>query len=144
MGCRDNKPKYNCGSKQNATCVFYDKELPKFSELEDCVTLEETTQELYENTQNILDNIDLEDLGKTCIDYSEFQEDKNLKVKEAFLTLEKEICELKNIDFSNGGIDVSKLDLKCLTDPCNNVISTEQQLIQILINEICILKSQIN
>ena len=96
-GCRNNKIKCNCGTHQNARCVYYDAYLPKYSKLdEDCVNIDETTGELYENQEKILDSIDLVKLGKKCIDYSEFQEEGSLKVKEAFLTLENEICELKN------------------------------------------------
>lgn len=142
--CRNDKPKCNCGKKQNARCVYYEGYLPEFSELDDCVTLEETTEEIYENLEEIKDSIDLSKLGKECIDYSEFQEDDKLKVREAMLTFEKEICELKNTTADNSCcIDLSKLDFKCLVDPCNNTIDTQLKLIQIMINKICELQQRI-
>lgn len=143
-GCRDNKIKCNCGTHQNARCVYYDAYLPKYSKLdEDCVNINETTEELYENQEKILDSIDLVKLGKKCIDYSEFQEDDSLKVNEAFLTFEKEICELKNKKNDDSySIDLDKIDFKCLSDPCNNEITSLENLIQVLINEVCNLKNQ--
>ena len=143
-GCRNNKIKCNCGTHQNARCVYYDAYLPKYSKLdEDCVNIDETTGELYENQEKILDSIDLVKLGKKCIDYSEFQEEGSLKVKEAFLTLENEICELKNKknDYSYS-IDLDKIDFKCLSDPCNNEITSLKNLLQVLINEVCNLKNK--
>ena len=144
-GCRNNKIKCNCGTRQNARCVYYDGYLPKYSKLdEDCVNIEETTEELYENQEKILDSIDLVKLGKECIDYSEFQENDSLKVKEAFLTFEKEICELKNKKNENSCyIDLSKIDFKCLSDPCNNIIDSQLKLIQALIDKVCNLEQRI-
>ena len=142
--CRNNKIKCNCGTRQNARCVYYDAYLPKYSKLdEDCVSIDETTEELYENQEKILDSIDLVKLGKKCIDYSEFQEEDSLKVNEAFLTFEKEICELKNKKNDDSySIDLDKIDFKCLSDPCNNEITSLENLIQVLINEVCNLKNQ--
>lgn len=142
--CRNNKIKCNCGTHQNARCVYYDAYLPKYSKLdEDCVNIDETTGELYENQEKILDSIDLVKLGKECIDYSEFQENDSLKVKEAFLTFEKEICELKNKKNEDSCcIDLSKIDFKCLSDPCNNEITSLKNLLQVLINEVCNLKNK--
>lgn len=138
--CRDNKLKYNCGTKHNARCVFYDGNIPAFSDLKDCITLEETTEEIYEHVQEIEDSIDLSELGKKCIDYSEFQKEKDLKVKEAFLAIESEICLLKEQD-DDCCIDIEKLDLKCLVDPCDNPINNQTQLMQIIIDQICELKN---
>ena len=141
-GCRNNKIKCNCGTRQNARCVYYDGYLPKYSKLdEDCVNIEETTEELYENQERILDSIDLIKLGKECIDYSEFKETNILKVNEALLTIEKEICNLKkNIDDDNSSLE---LDFKCLVDPCNNNITSLNQLLQRMIDKICNLEQRI-
>lgn len=145
MGCRTNNLKHNCGSsKQNARCTFYEGDLAEFSELKECITIEETTEELYEAVQEIKDSIDLSELGKDCLDYSEFQQGKELQVSEVLMTFENEICDLKEKKVEGGSnIDFNKLDFKCLTDPCNNVIDTEQKIIQLLIDEICQLKAQI-
>ena len=144
-GCRNNKIKCNCGTRQNARCVYYDGYLPKHSKLDgDCVNIDEITEEVYENQEKILDSIDLVKLGKECIDYSEFQENDSLGVKEAFLTFEKEICELKNKKNDDSySIDLSKIDFKCLSDPCNNVIDSQLKLIQALIDKVCNLEQRI-
>ena len=142
-GCRNNKIKCNCGTHQNARCVYYDGYLPNYSKLdEDCVNIEKTNEVLYENQEKILDSIDLVKLGKECIDYSEFQETNILKVNEALLTIEKEICNLKkNIDDDNSSLE---LDFKCLVDPCNNNnITSLNQLLQIMIDKICNLEQRI-
>ena len=145
--CRDTNLKYNCGDRrQNARCVLYEGYIPNYSKLidEDCITLEETTEELYKNQEEILKSIDTSKLGKECIDYSEFQENDSLKVKEAFLTFEKEICELKNKKNENSCcIDLSKIDFKCLSDPCNNIIDSQLKLIQALIDKVCNLEQRI-
>lgn len=141
--CRDTNLKYNCGDKrQNARCVLYEGYIPNYSKLldEDCITLEETTEELYKNQEEILKSIDTSKLGKKCLDYSEFQEDDSLKVNEALLTIEEEICDLKN-KLNSGSDESLELDFKCLTGVCNNEIDSLKDLLQILINEICNLKS---
>lgn len=142
--CRDTNLKYNCGDRrQNARCVLYEGYIPNYSKLidEDCITLEETTEELYKNQEEILKSIDTSKLGKECIDYSEFQETNILKVNEALLTIEKEICNLKkNIDDDNSSLE---LDFKCLVDPCNNNITSLNQLLQIMIDKICNLEQRI-
>lgn len=143
--CRDTNLKYNCGDKrQNARCVLYEGYIPNYSKLldEDCITLEETTEELYKNQEEILKSIDTSKLGKKCLDYSEFQEDDSLKVNEALLTIEKEICNLKKITDDNDDSSL-ELDFKCLVDPCNNTITSLNQLFQIMIDKICNLEQRI-
>jgi hypothetical protein len=145
MSCRNNKPKCNCGTKQFASCVYYKGYLPKYSKLEqDCTTLEETTEEIYRNQEEILDSIDLSKLGKSCIDYSDYKEGDKLKVKEALLAIESKFCEKNSTENDSCCIDMTTIDLKCLTDPCNNLITTQQQLIQALINKVCLLEQRIN
>lgn len=151
--CRDTNLKYNCGDRrQNARCVLYEGYIPNYSKLldEDCITLEETTEELYKNQEEILKSIDTSKLGKKCLDYSFFQEDDKLKVKDVLLTFEKEICELKGEDTNccnsndNGLINLSKLDYKCLDieNSCNSNI-TITKLIQSMIDKICNLEDRI-
>ena len=142
-GCRSDKKKCNCGARQNAKCVQYDGYLPEYSLLDgDCVNIEETTEELYKNQETILDAIDLKDLGKDCIDYSEFQVGTPLKVNEALQTLEKEICELKSITEDSSSNDL-ELDLKCLTTTCGTGIFNLKELLQALINKVCDLETRV-
>lgn len=131
--------KHTCGNKQRAICVHYDTELPDFSKLKDetCVTIEETTEELYKLIARLREGLDLKNLG-SCLSY-EVPKDK-LTVAIALEVLEREICKLKN--GSQGGnsstsFDVSKLDLKCLQSPCDTGIRSLQDLLQAIINKIC-------
>lgn len=150
--CRTDKRKYNCGSiKQNARCVYYSEELPDYSKLKDtCVTLEDTTKELYENQDKILKQIDLSELGKSCIDYTPYKKKSDiLELKEALLAMEKEICALKNAlngkDGLNGvGFDMSGLDLKCFGDKCSGGVGSLKDLLQKLIDEHCKNKTKDN
>ena len=144
MACRDDSRKYNCIDKKNSICVTYDGYLPDYSELIDkCPTIEETTTELYEWQERILEAIDLTDLGEKCINYNPFKEDEDLKVKEAFLAIESEFCKLKDI-VSEVKPSISDFDLKCLVEPCGDDIDSDKKLIQILINEICLLKEKVS
>lgn len=137
MGCCDKNRKYNCYTKTQAICTMYKGYIPKYSKLKDeeCVTVEETIEELYENQENILDSINLDNLGKDCLDYD--YEDK-LKVKDVLLEYEKQICTIK--DQIGGSEENLELDFKCLVNPCGTLNSLND-LLQILINEICNLKS---
>ena len=140
--CCNNRKNTCVGNIVSSICTKYMGYLPEYSTLNnECASIEETTEELYENQEKILDSIDLVKLGKECIDYSEFQETNILKVNEALLTIEKEICNLKkNIDDDNSSLE---LDFKCLVDPCNNNITSLNQLLQIMIDKICKLEQRI-
>ena len=143
--CCNNRKNTCAGNIVSSICTKYMGYLPEYSALNnECASIEETTEELYENQEKILDSIDLVKLGKECIDYSEFQETNILKVNEALLTIEKEICELKNKKNENSCcIDLSKIDFKCLSDPCNNIIDSQLKLIQALIDKVCNLEQRI-
>lgn len=145
MGCYNNR-KFNCGEKVQSVCVHYKGYLPEYSELDkDCVVIEETTQELYENQEEILNAIDTSELGKDCIDFDEYKTDidgvSKLQVKGVLEAYEKEICDLKNM-IGDDNDDTLSLDFKCLTTPCGDQITSLKDLIQVLIDEICTLKGQ--
>lgn len=58
--CQD-KIKQRC-KKVSAECVSYDRELPSFSTLTDCITIADTTEELYDFVGEIKTLLDLSDL----------------------------------------------------------------------------------
>lgn len=60
MACND-KLKIRC-KQQSAECIKYERELPTFSELEDCVTIAETTEELYDLVGDIKGLLDFTSL----------------------------------------------------------------------------------
>ena len=148
MKCNSNKLKHNCGIKTPSRCVFYDLDLPEFSKLSilnDCITIEETTEDLYNLTDLILSSIDTKDLGKQCLNYkvskNKYKPTENIIfIKDILLKFEEEICNLKN----NGKTEVDiikNLDFKCLQGPCDSNIDSLETLLQVLINKICNLKS---
>lgn len=145
MSCCGNNKKYNCGGiKHNASCVFYDGCLPDYSELkkEDCVTVEETVCELYTNQDLILQSIDTEELDNGCIDYPtvEINGEDVIRVIDVLNEHQKLLC---NIPTSESTLDLSGLNLKCLSDDCNSDVKSLTQVLQLIIDEICLLKSQI-
>lgn len=149
MGCRTNKLKYNCGTRLNARCVFYDGYIPEDSPLseEECVVLEETTVDLYEITDDIKEQIDLSELPDECIDYNE-EEVGNVKVNEAIIQHQKEICEIKDLleglDPNTPSIDLEQIDTECLVDVCENGFNSPEELIQAIITKLCELETLIN
>lgn len=136
----------NCGGKikQNCTkiyspCVQYELDIPEFSKLSKetpCVSIEETTKDLYENVGGIKEDLDLSELGKTCLRY--IKPEGTLKVRDVLLRYETEICELKN--------SVKKLEEEAICDKditkcginlptlCDTPITTLGQIIEYLIN----------
>ena len=87
MSCTD-RTEQRC-KKVYSTCVSYEKELPEFSELDECVSIEETTEELYNLVGTIREELDLESLEFDCIQIS-----GDKKVKLILQTLINKLCTL--------------------------------------------------
>lgn len=142
MGNCSNKLKYYCGgNKILATCVFYEEELPSWSELleESCVVLSETTKELYDAVTEIKEEIDVTDLESECFDFVEDPETK-ITVKVALEVLTEKVSELLCPEEVSNNLDLTELDLdyKCLEDACNNPIDNKlKTLLQALIDGQC-------
>lgn len=135
-----NKIKNMCGEKTYATCTYYELEVPTFSTLvdEDCITIEETTEDLYNAVGGVKSEIDLSELGDQCLDY--VQEDGKNIVKNVLLKYEQEICDLKgrialleDETVCNKNI-TSCVDLTGIVDACNTQISTLGELLQYLVD----------
>jgi len=126
MGC--NKIKNTCVDKHFASCVYYELDTPSFSDLEDCVTIEETTQELYEVLDNVRTKVDIND-GVVLTELLEEKQDQIDVLQEKVETLENQnVCEQS--------IENCNLDLQGLVDVCGEEPTTVGQLLQILINEL--------
>ena len=147
MGKCSNKIKNTCaGSRINAACVDYDEIVNEDSSLKDesCLSIEDTTKDIYEQLGAIKTQIDLSDLGKKCLEYVE-DEDGKIIVKNALLKMEEEICNLKQALADNAKTSLCDLkiadcgiDLKCLElDPCNNEIITVADWMQAVTNKVC-------
>lgn len=139
----NNKVKHTCGTQNFATCVNYEGTTNSQSELaeESCLDLEITTQDTYEQLEEIKTEIDLSELGEQCLDYVEVE--GKIIVKNVLLKYETEICELKEKVEALENRQVCDMlitdcvDLKCLTDACSNEITTYGQLFQALIDNAC-------
>lgn len=138
MGC-NNKIKHTCGDSLKAECVDYEGTVNPQSELvgEGCLSIEETTQDIYDQ----LEQIDVTDIDD-CLDYEEI--DGKILINSAVKTHGEEICEIKeqitllqNTTICNTNITSCDLDFKCLVDSCGDDITTLGQLLQAMIDKIC-------
>jgi hypothetical protein len=135
-----NKIKNMCGEKTYATCTYYELEVPTFSTLldQDCITIEETTADLYLAVGEVKSEIDLSSLGDDCLTYVK-EEGRNI-VKNVLLKYEQEICDLKSkVNYLENEAICDKIitdcvDLTGIVDACNEQISTLGELLQYLVN----------
>ena len=141
-----NTIKDTCGKKMSSECVDYEREVNECSDLDsnDCLTIADTTQDLFNQVQKIKDSLNLDELGNSCLTYDQLDPTK-LEVKEALKGLEEKVCQLCELvpgatecnPIYDQIIDCVGLDFKCLTDPCNETISTLKELLQALIDQVC-------
>jgi hypothetical protein len=151
MGCnRCGKQSLECGDKVYAPCVYVEIDFPLFSEYneEECVTLDEVLIELYEEVEQIKEDIDI--IGfQSCLNYGSTEktipnitqkhEDEICTIKTDIENLQ-DACTFLDMDISGCGIDVS-----CLQDDvCNNpiIVTTVGALFQTLIDKICQIENQ--
>lgn len=89
MGC--DKITHRCGKKQNAVCVSYESGIPNFSNLngQECVSIEETTNDTYSIISNIKSEINVSSLDLECLSVS------SLTLKTLLQALISECCDLK-------------------------------------------------
>lgn len=138
-----NKRKYTCGDeKLRSICVYYDGNIPDWSILkeEDCRTLEETTEELYDEVDKLRTLTDFSDLTSDCITLTEEDGKVTLKTfaQDVLTTLEELKCPEEPTELTKD-INLSEydLDMKCLVDDCDNPITKLSVLLQALINQGC-------
>lgn len=123
-----NKIEQTCATPTFATCVSYEGEVNEVSPLsDDCsISTEEALQDIY--TQ--LEEINLSELGETCLNYVETDEGriivKNvlLKLGEEICLLKEEVLTLKNRQLCDLPIGECVTSLDCLELPCEvNIIT---------------------
>lgn len=135
------KIKTTCaGSKGYATCIEYETELPEYSEIDGCPSIEETTEELYREVTSLKYATDLSALGENCLTY--VKEDGIILVKNVLLEYETKICDLEDrissfegkgvceMNLTDCGLDYGELVTDCGEQPKNL-----GELLQILINK---------
>lgn len=137
-----NKIKHTCGDIIQATCVEYQTPLPEFSEITGCPDLDATTAELYEIAGEIKEETNLSELGEKCLTYTTVE--GKVFVKNALLTLEEEICllkeeveALKNRQLCDIPIGECITDFSCLIGECENSINTLGDWMTAVQNKIC-------
>lgn len=145
MGCYDKK-KLTCGTKQFAPCVYYENpDIPEWSDLagENCVTLDDTTTDIYHHLDEIYDNIDLTELGNDCIDYNE-EEPGNIKVKEALKKFEELLCVIQE-QLPEPTTFCTDLDYGTLVDSCEVApnINSQCEFNQFMLDQIIEIRSLI-
>lgn len=86
--CND-KIKHRC-KKVYSDCVSYDKDLHEISELTDCISIADTTEELYNLIGEVKTDIDLTDLESECLTLP-----TDRSVKNMFQFLFNTICTMK-------------------------------------------------
>ena len=146
MNCKP-KIKHTCGTKISSACVFYnlDETIPEFSNLngESCVTIEETTHDLYELIKSIKLSVDLDDFDKGCLDINKVRDpyDKKDKylIKDILTALKDKQCNTSSGGSDNQNIEwiLNNLDYKCLVLPCNTKPKNLFQFFQLLIDYMC-------
>ena len=133
------KVKHTCtGSIQYALCTSYETELPEFSELE-CPSIEETTEELYNEVSEIKENLDTSNLGGACLQYPN---NEDIKQKDANLVFEKNICDLLEIVKDNtNSVLACELNYEGLVEECDDIPKNFCQFAQFILDELKKLKN---
>ena len=144
------KPKHTCGDRSsNARCVFYDLNIPPFSKLSDseCVTVEETTSDLYNLVSWLRESVNVEGLDikdldlQSVLDSYEPTKQRYL-VKDVLEGIISQVDDIKKLTESNDTNSGLELDFKCLVSSCGAPITSLKDLLQALIDEVCNLKNQ--
>lgn len=143
MSC-DKKTKYTCGNVTPSTCIEFEGDPNTQSTLRSgCIDQEQVDQDQYNQLGKIWTEIDLSALGDRCLQYVKTTEGKII-VKNAFLKMEEEICNLKtqvtnlqnnmicDTNISNCGIDFG-----CLQTACGDQIQTLKDFIQAITDRVC-------
>ncbi len=100
MGCNDKQIKHTCGVITYASCTRYESGVSNNSGLtEGCITIEETTQDMYNQLDTIDTKIDMSALSNDCITFSEPR--TPVSVTEQILN---KLCSLEDIVTSQGAL----------------------------------------
>ena len=141
MGETCNNRKYSCGEKISSICTIYDGELPVWSELNNelCATIEETTEEIYNQVSNIKENLDTNNLGGACLQYPNIE---NIKQKDANLVFEKNICDLlETVKDNTNSVLACELNYEGLIEECEDKPKNFCEFYQFILDELKKLKN---
>lgn len=145
MGCGCNSINNTCGETHYASCTRYEGSIPEFTHMleSNCKTVEEVLADMYLIMGQIHSEIDLTELLTNGIDY--VVEDGKITVKNAIIKHSELIIDLRDRvtsietgESSNYNITNWDLDYQCLADSCDNPPTTIKELLQLIINQICV------
>ncbi len=98
MGCSNKQIKQTCGVITYASCTRYESGVSENSELtEGCISLEETTQDIYNQLDAIDEKLDMSSLDNDCIIFAEPRTPTTV-----IRQLYDKLCSLEDIVTSQG------------------------------------------
>ena len=111
------KIKGNC-KKVLANCTSFEGEVPEFSSLteEGCLSIEETTSDIYDILSDIKYDLNLESLRGDCVNYP-----AEIKILDAFQALQTLACQQQNtINTLQTAVTTLQAQVTALqNNPCN-------------------------
>lgn len=156
MACGD-KTKNTCGEVVSAACVRYELDIPEISPISgnSCVTIEETTKDLYELVDKVFTKIDTTAIKSSdCVTYV-LNSDGDIDPKEILKVHDTKIVELLKATGlcdscttcpagdevntnTSPNLDITKLNInfRCLADECDGTITNLKELLQAIINKL--------
>lgn len=134
-----NKIKKTCTDSTFATCVDYEGDLGQNTKItSDCVTLHQTTEDVYSLIDEILENTDLTGIGEDCLIYAGEKTFKKIinRYEQEICTLKDEVKDLKETDLCNRSITECGLELGALVDLCGYIPATLGELLQVILTKL--------
>jgi len=152
MNCNDGR--YNCGTKVSSACVNWSEKSPITSFDLTTISCEPNLNDIIKNLdiviKTIQNSIDLTGLDKECLTYNP----TTITVAELSQLYTTELCAIKaqiqtlqddlaNLNILNQPISI---DVSCLfgSNNCQPTTQTIGTLLNLLVSEVCTLKTQIN
>ena len=140
----NNKLSNTCTEVIQAPCVDYQGELGDNTKItSDCVNIENVAEDLYQITDEIIENMSVSEIGNSCISFQQ----EPTRVADVLKKYEEEICNLKqqvetlqtnficNVDISDCGLNLSNLQPTNDT-PCTNPLQTLKDVLQAIIDKL--------
>lgn len=154
MGCKD-KINSRCLNKTNARCVDYEGGLHEDTNLDpdDCHSVDDVIGDINDELDEINTEIDLTGIDESCIDFEEAVPG-DITTKEAIIAVVKKLkdvmqhvnmscddcpeCEATCNPIFKEDIACLGLDYKCLADACGVQPTNLGDLLQIIIDQVCV------
>ena len=151
MSCNSYKYSDTCGVSIYAPCVYVERTttdaFPSMSSLvgDECADLDSVITDLYDLVEKSY--VDMSSYNKGCLYYSPTL-DADITPIQVLNKLTEEVCTLQPLEGlleTDGTLksipefDISNLTLNCLApDPCGATPTTLEELLQTIINKLCV------